>query len=157
MKIAVKVLLICCALGSSAIAVALPMIEEGEIWAYKTRPGEEKSTLTILKIEEYPKYGEVVHIRVDDIQMINPATGAEFNAMPHMPFQAKALQRSLIRRVGKTVQVPEFNEGYAYWKSAFDEEKAGAFKISVRQALAGLLRGSWEAIDENTLKTPRSP
>lgn len=34
----------------------------GQEWNYKTRPGEENSILRILKIEEYPASGKVIHI-----------------------------------------------------------------------------------------------
>ncbi|MGN8028200.1 hypothetical protein ACTJKS_01285 [Pseudomonas sp. 22189] len=157
MKTALTALLLCGALCFAAIASALPAIKEGDIWAYNTRPGEEASTLTILKIEGYPHYGTVVHIRVDGIRMINPVTGGEFTAMPHLPFQAEALQRSLTRRVGETAQIPDFSQGYTYWKAAFDEEKAGAFKISVRKTLDGLLSGNWEMTDDDTAKTTSTP
>lgn len=157
MKTALTALLLCGALCFAAIASALPAIKEGDIWGYNTRPGEEASTLTILKIERYPHYGTVAHIRVDGIRMINPVTGGEFTAMPHLPFQAEALQRSLTRRVGETAQIPDFSQGYTYWKAAFDEEKAGAFKISVRKTLDGLLSSNWEMTDDETAKTTSTP
>jgi len=34
----------------------------GQVWKYKTRPNEEQSTLTILRIESLPKLGVIVHI-----------------------------------------------------------------------------------------------
>lgn len=37
----------------------------GQEWKYKTRQGEENSILKILKIEEYPAYGKVIHISVN--------------------------------------------------------------------------------------------
>ena len=83
MKIALKALLFCSALWSTAAFSASKELKVGDIWAYKNRPGEDGSTLTILKIENYPKLGKVIHIRVDGFQMINPVTGSEFNEMPH--------------------------------------------------------------------------
>lgn len=38
----------------------------GQEWQYKTRPTEEKSTLKILKIEEYPETGKVIHISISN-------------------------------------------------------------------------------------------
>ncbi|WP_256365199.1 hypothetical protein [Pseudomonas sp. PDM25] len=119
-------------------------LKVSDIWAYKNRPGEDGSTLTILKIENYPKLGKIVHIRVDGFRMINPVTGNEFNDMPHLPFQAKALERSITHRIGETAEIPDFNQGYAAWRAAFDEGSAGAFKITVRQTLDGLVSGKWE-------------
>ena len=64
--------------------------------------------------------------------------------MPHLPFQAKALERSITHRIGETAEIPDFNQGYAAWRAAFDEGSAGAFKITVRQTLDGLVSGKWE-------------
>ncbi|WP_283181192.1 MULTISPECIES: hypothetical protein [unclassified Pseudomonas] len=147
MKIASKALLLCGVLWSMAAFSASKDLKVGDIWAYKNRPGEDGSTLTILKIENYPKLGKVIHIRVDGFRMINPVTGNEFNDMPHLPFQAKALERSITHRVGETADVPDFSQGYTAWKAAFDEGKAGAFKITVRQVLDGLINSNWEASD----------
>ena len=144
MKIASKALLLCGVLWSIAALSASKDLKVGDIWAYKNRPGEDGSTLTILKIENYPKLGKVVHIRVDGFRMINPVTGNEFNDMPHLPFQEKALERSITHRIGETAEIPDFSQSYAAWRAAFDEGKAGAFKITVRQTLDGLVSGNWE-------------
>jgi hypothetical protein len=144
MKIASKALLLCGVLWSMAAFSASKDLKVGDIWAYKNRPGEDGSTLTILKIESYPKLGKVVHIRVDGFRMINPVTGNEFNDMPHLPLQAKALERSITHRVGETADVPDFSQGYTTWRAAFDEEKAGVFKISVSKTLDGMINGNWE-------------
>jgi len=144
MKIASKALLLCGVLWSMAAFSASKDLKVSDIWAYKNRPGEDGSTLTILKIENYPKLGKIVHIRVDGFRMINPVTGNEFNDMPHLPFQAKALERSITHRIGETAEIPDFSQSYAAWRAAFDEGKAGAFKITVRQTLDGLVSGKWE-------------
>jgi hypothetical protein len=65
--------------------------------------------------------------------------------MPHLPFHAKALERSIIHRVGETAEIPDFNQGSAAWRAAFNEGRAGAFKITARQTFDGLVSGNWEA------------
>ncbi|MHC8332006.1 hypothetical protein [Pseudomonas sp. LB3P25] len=80
-------------------------------------------------------------------RLINPVTGNEFNEMPHLPFQAKAIERSITHRVGNTSEIPDFSQGYEAWSAAFDEGKAGAFKITVRQTLDGLVGGNWDVSD----------
>lgn len=147
MKIILNAVLFCCALWSVTAFSASKELRVGDIWAYKNRPGEDGSTLTILKIEDYPKLGKVVHIRVDGFRMINPVTGSEFNDMPHLPFQAKAIERSITHRVGETAEIPDFNQGYAAWRAAFDEGKAGVFKISVRKTLDGMINSNWKESD----------
>src|SRR5689334_6567713 len=44
-----------------------PQFEPGQIWKYKTAPGEEGATLLILRVEAKEKKGNVIHIRVDNI------------------------------------------------------------------------------------------
>jgi len=147
MKIVLNAMLFCCALWSAAAFSASTELRVGDIWAYKNRPGEDGSTLTILKIEEYPKLGKVIHIRVDGFRETNPVTGTEFNEMPHLPFQAKALERSITRRIGETAEIPDFNQGYTVWKAAFDEGKAGVFRISVSKTLDGMINSNWKESD----------
>src|SRR6516165_5292875 len=40
----------------------------GDVWEYETRKGEEKSTVTILKVENSPEPGAIVHIAVDKVK-----------------------------------------------------------------------------------------
>ena len=43
----------------------------GQIWKYNTRQSEEKSTLTILKVEKYDSAGVVIHIYVNGLKLKN--------------------------------------------------------------------------------------
>jgi hypothetical protein len=119
-------------------------LKVGDIWAYENRPGENASTLTILKVEQYPDLGKVVHIRVDGIRMLNPVDGQPFTDLPHLPFRASAVEHSVTRQVGTAKEIPDFNEGYQVWKTAYDAGQAGAFKTSVAQTLEDLIGGDWE-------------
>ncbi len=130
-------------LTGSAIGATEPFTV-GDIWSYQTRPGENASTLTILKVEQYPDLGQVVHIRVDGIHLINPLKGNQISDIPHLPFRAGALQQSVTQRVGHAEQLADFSEGYTVWKTAYDAHQAGAFKTSVAQTLNDLLGGDWE-------------
>lgn len=48
-------------------------VQAGQVWTYRTRPGEEQSRLQVLVAGTDPTFGEVVHVRVDDVQVANPA------------------------------------------------------------------------------------
>jgi len=139
-----NLLLICGLLFTGSALSAAEPFKVGDIWSYQTRPGESTSTLTILKIEQYPDLGQVVHIRVDGIHLINPLKGNQISDIPHLPFRAGALQQSVTQQVGHAEQTADFSEGYTVWKSAYDAGKAGAFKTSVAQTLDDLLGGDWE-------------
>lgn len=139
-----KMLLSCSLLFASGALSAAETLEVGDIWSYHTRPGESASTLTILKIEQYPDLGQVVHIRIDGIHLVNPLKGNQISAIPHLPFRASAVQQSVTQRVGHAEQIADFSEGYTVWKTAYEAGKAGAFKTSVAQTLNDLLGGNWE-------------
>ena len=42
-----------------------PKFRVGDVWEYNTRPGEEGSRLTVVKIDNSPELGIIVHVAVD--------------------------------------------------------------------------------------------
>ena len=119
-------------------------LQPGQVWKYKTRQGEQTSTLTILKVERYKDLGTVVHVRVDAIRMTNPLKGNVITDVPHLPFKEEAVQKSITELVRKSSDIPAFQEGYETWKSAYLAGKAGAFETTVGATLTAMLGGQWE-------------
>jgi hypothetical protein len=102
--------------------------EVGQVWSYKTRVGEENSTLLIDRVEVLPKVGEVFHISVASVAVKNPhAPSGKTTDLPHFPVSRKTLDDSVIAVVGHAQPNPAFEEGYAEWKRA----NGGVFTISV--------------------------
>jgi PBP1b-binding outer membrane lipoprotein LpoB len=68
----------------------------GQEWNYKTRPTEKSSTLTILKIEEYPETGKVIHISISGLKVkdISSTTGFA-DKFTHIPISEEALGKSV--------------------------------------------------------------
>ena len=110
-----------------------PKYQPGQVWRYKTRPGEERSTLTVLRVEAVGAK-RIVHIRVDNIRLKNCFGGEEPNKIEHMPFSREALDQSVIAKV-RTVPVPDFESGYAEWRTAWDGGKAGFYTVTVSEAV----------------------
>ena len=69
-------------------------IHPGQVWQYKTRTGEEKSVLTILRVESLPK-GIIIHIRVEGVRLRNCTGGPEPDKFEHMPFAREAIEHSV--------------------------------------------------------------
>jgi hypothetical protein len=110
----------------------------GQIWSYKTRPGEEGSRLTVLKTESHPKLGNVIHVAVAGVRIKNPRVpGGVSSTVGHMPYQEVALRASLVGVTGQEPSAPDL-EGYRTWKEAFDQGKAGIWSISVAEAVAAI-------------------
>ncbi|HEX2683624.1 MAG TPA: hypothetical protein VHL77_06815 [Ferruginibacter sp.] len=100
----------------------------GQVWQYSTRPGEESSTITVLKIDEIED-DAIIHIRIDHIQQL---TGG---CIQHMPFAADAVLASVTDFVKHLNEVPGFVDGYNQWKQAHDEGKAGYWNMPVKEAV----------------------
>jgi hypothetical protein len=108
----------------------------GQVWNYKTRKGEEGSFVTILKVEEYPKDGTVIHVAVDQVNMTGQRTGKFFgHTIGHMPFSEEALKESVTQLKKEMSSLPEFEEGYNNWKEQFEKGNAGVFSVTVAEAV----------------------
>lgn len=109
----------------------------GQVWRYNTRPGEEASTATVLRVDEHPVLGEIVHLAVDGLRL-SATNEHAVNDVRHMPFAAQALASSLTTVLMTAESLPEFEDGYAMWREAFDRGTAGVFTISIADALSGM-------------------
>lgn len=109
----------------------------GQRWHYKTRPKEEESTFTIVKIERHPDHGYILHVSVEGVRVENPfSTKGIVTVIPHLPFSHEALERSVTDLAEENVPLPtNFVEGYKIWQQAFNEGKAGIFTITVAEAV----------------------
>ncbi len=107
-------------------------LQIGQEWEFTARPGDPHPTLVIVRMDSLPKVGEVIHVSIRGVRLRNPrAPGGYSDQMAHMPFSRTALEGSLTRLLHESVPLPDFEDGYAQWKSA----RGGAFAISVREAL----------------------
>ncbi|ROI00789.1 hypothetical protein [Chryseobacterium daecheongense] len=111
----------------------------GQEWKYKTRSTEKGSTLKILKIEEYPNTGKVIHISVSGLKIKSPESPDGFaNQLSHIPISEEALNKSVTKLQNETRKMPDSLEmdGYSYWKKEFDNGNAGIFSIPVSEIVS---------------------
>ena len=108
----------------------------GQIWNYETRTGEEKSTIQILKVEQYEKSGIIIHIYVSGIKIknTNKANGTS-NKIGHLPLSKEAVLNSVITLVSENNKSTDYKDGYNNWKRAFDNNKGGIFSITIKEAV----------------------
>ena len=106
----------------------------GQVWRYKTRPQEEKSTFIVVKVESHPKLGNIVHIALRDLKLRKP--NSDFiESAGHLPFAEEAVSRSAVKMVKEKAELPGYEEGYRRWREAFDAGRAGVYTISVAEAV----------------------
>ena len=112
----------------------------GQVWSYKTRPGEDVSTVTILRVESLPKIGTIVHVRIEGIHLKNCGGGPSPSTIQHAPFAREALDKSVTALIKSNVAIPDYEEGYQEWLS----HCGGVYTIT----LADMLN-----VDETTFNT----
>jgi hypothetical protein len=108
----------------------------GQKWSYKTRPHEEKSYFIVVKVENHPKMGNIVHVAIRDLKMKNPRSpDGVSERVNHMPFAEEAIKKSAIKLLKEKVELPDYEEGYKMWKEAFEAEQAGIYTITLAEAV----------------------
>jgi hypothetical protein len=109
----------------------------GDVWEYQTRKGEERSRITILRVDDSPELGTIVHVAVDKIHFANCHGGPEPDSVPHMPFARKALDGSVVKKEASGQALPNYEEGYREWREAYEQKHAGIYLVGVGVALSG--------------------
>ena len=107
----------------------------GQVWSYKTRPDEKKSTFIVIRVESHPKLGNIIHIALRDLRLRKP-NGDFIEAASHLPFAEEAINKSAIKLLKEKGEVPEYEEGYRLWREAFDAGEAGVYTITVAEAVS---------------------
>ena len=108
----------------------------GEVWRYHTRPAEPDSVVVIVRVDEEPNVGTIVHVYVGGLRIPNPRHPEGFSsAIGHMPFTESAVAASVTELLGQADELPDFEEGYESWRSAWDAGEAGVFTITIAEAV----------------------
>jgi hypothetical protein len=108
----------------------------GDIWDYRTRPGEAGSRLIVTRIDESPELGAIIHIAINGVKFQNCHGGNAPDNIQHMPFARKVLDASVMHRVTSAQPIPEeLVSAYEEWKSAYLNKKAGIYIVSVPEAV----------------------
>ena len=116
-----------------------PKYKVGQQWSYTARPGEEKSYLIIVKIDNDPKLGRIVHIALRGLKIKNPHSPDGISEeVNHMPFLESAIEKSGLKLLKEKVDLPEFEEGYQMWRQAHDAGKAGVFSVTVAEGIGAM-------------------
>ena len=112
-----------------------PPYAEGQVWEYRTRPGEETSTIQINKIEAHPRLNNIYHISIFGVHVVNYHVpgGRVQTRLPHSPVSEQTLNSSVTRLVDLQTPDPVYLSGYQEWKRVFDEGKAGIFTITIAE------------------------
>lgn len=101
----------------------------GQVWEYRTRPGDEGSLLKIQRIEAFgpPERGErAYHISVIRFRLGNGGTVLE-----HTPVSRETLDASVTQLGDQAVEFPDPGEGIGDWKA----HNGGVYTITVAEII----------------------
>ena len=108
----------------------------GQKWSYRARPGEESSYFIIVKIDNDPNLGRIIHIAMRGLKIKNPRSPDGLSeVVSHMPFAEEAIEKSEVKLLQEKVDLPDFEEGYRMWREAFDAGRGGIYTITVAEAV----------------------
>jgi hypothetical protein len=128
------VLAITLLLSLAAAPAVAASFEEGQIWHYQARPGEEASRLFIARIDRGIGTQTIYHIYLDGLKLKNPLyEGGVQDHLPHAPVTRQSLETSVTELLEENATMPDIAEGYAAWLLAFEKGQAGFFTLPVNQ------------------------
>jgi hypothetical protein len=90
------VMIACGRVGERPAALPVDEFKEGQVWMYKTRPGEEDSRLKIGRID-YLGSAMFVHIQIVGLSMKNRESGEIVRVIKHVAVYAEELADSVLR------------------------------------------------------------
>lgn len=110
-------------------------ISTGQEWRYKNRPNDSNSTLVIGSLETHEEMGEIVHITVKNVKVINPIAIDGFAThLQHIPISKEALEVSLIKVVSENEVADGVEQGIEEWR----KNNGGVFSWSVAKAVQAI-------------------
>ena len=125
-------LLLLCALTQMGAIAPVHQFAEGQVWEYRTRPGDKGSLLKIQKIERVPafaRYGPVFHVTIIGLRFGKRKDPPD--SIDHAPFSRGALDASVTQLSVATPVFPDAAEGIAEWHKA----GGGVFSMPVAKAV----------------------
>jgi hypothetical protein len=100
----------------------------GQVWETGFGP-----TVTILKVEELPKFGKVVHVRVDNIPVQNCGGFHLTRTIEHMALTEKMMRKGATDLIKDNVDLPDpYFDAYRKWEG---QKKREVIKVPIQKAI----------------------
>jgi hypothetical protein len=100
----------------------------GQVWETGFGP-----MVTILKVEELPKVGRVVHVRIDDVPVQNCGGFHLMRTIEHMALAEKVMRKGATNLIKDKVDLPDsYFEAYRKWE---EQKKREVIKVPIQEAV----------------------
>jgi hypothetical protein len=117
----------------------LTQFSVGQVWTYATRDCEPNSRITIVRLDEDPDFGSIIHVFVSGVSIPNTqAPGGATTFIAHLPYSEEALEQCVIQLDGESAELPDYEDAYQLWRTAFELDEAGVFDAPVSQVIASM-------------------
>jgi hypothetical protein len=128
-------------LAAPAFAAIEPFAP-GQTWVYTARPDQAGSRVCVLRIEDYPKIGRVVHVSIVGLALRRKPDGApEGWNIAHAAFGEATLRNSVLQLDPSPAKAPEAAEKtYQQWKKEADRGNVQRWTIPVADAVTQIER-----------------
>jgi hypothetical protein len=102
--------------------------EAGQVWKATFGP-----TVSILKVEELPKFGKVVHVRVDNVPNGSCGSVQLTKSMEHFALTEKMVRKSALDLVKENADLPDsYLDVYREWGK---QKKHEVLKVPIQDAI----------------------
>jgi hypothetical protein len=132
----------------------LRTFEAGQVWSYRTRPGEARSRAVVCRVDAATSAGPIVHVQVAGVAIRNPAAdGGVTTIAGHLPLTADALRGSVVALEAGGARCAGFEDAHGAWREALAAGHAGVLHVGLAEALDVLQR----AVDRSAARTVERP
>ena len=112
----------------------LSRFRPGQVWRYRTRPGEEGSRMTVGRVEQSARGDVFVHVQLDGLNILNPhAPSGRSTVIQHLPIAEAPLEASVVELIAEDGAVSDFEEGYLMWRESYAAGQGGVFALSLAE------------------------
>ncbi|MEO6463208.1 MAG: hypothetical protein ABIP29_09045 [Candidatus Eisenbacteria bacterium] len=102
----------------------------GQVWRYRTRPGEEGSRAIVGRVETDDEGEVIVHVKLTHLRMVTPhAPEGYYPSLSHIPVAEESFADSITAPLAESPDLAEFEDGYRMWI----ENQGGVFTISLAE------------------------
>jgi hypothetical protein len=113
--------------------VSSPRFRVGQVWRYQTRPGEEASRVIVGRVERVGAAGTVVHVKLTGLRLEGPQGVGTL--VYHAPIAEAQMEASVTELTEERGDLAGFAEGYAMWRAAYLDGKAGVFTLTLSEVV----------------------
>ena len=106
----------------------------GQVWQYKTRSGEEKSTIQIIGIDKYVGEEAIIHISIRGLIMANPMTESGISEeIGHMAFSRTSFSESVTTLLGTSEISADAKQSHTDWQVEYETKGGGMFTVGIAE------------------------